>query len=156
MVPLTLLVVFWWKDLKHKRSALTFAITIIVLAFGFFGYIKISNKLKFYGNTDKYLLERTHNAAQIFHFGNKSYSGQFYSKGKLKAIRLSELKAYVNNKEVFMILIKDRDRSEIPETLMKQLDSVEGNRYKTLFRFSGNTTESSNGAIDEYLYNIKY
>ncbi len=150
MVPLTLLVVFWWKDLKYKRSALTFAITIIVLAFGAFGYFKISNKLKFYGNTDKYLLERTHGVPRIFHFGNKSYSGQFYSKGKLKAIRLSELKAHVNNKEVFMILIKDRDRSKIPETLMKQLDSVEGNKHKTLFRFSGNTTESSNGAIDEY------
>lgn len=141
MVPLALLVVFWWKSLKYKQGALTLTIAIILLAFGVFGYARISNKLKFYENTDKYLVERIPNESRIFYLGNKSYSGQFYSKGKLEAIQLSELRAYINQKKAFVLLIKDRDRFKIPETIMIHLDSIDGNNRKTIFRFSGNSSE---------------
>lgn len=138
MVPLALLVVFWWKDIKYRKTVLTFAIAIPVLALAIFGYAKISNKLEIYAKTDKYLIGHIQGSGPIFHFGKKSYSGQFYSGGKLKTIRLDEVKERILGKEAFAIIIKNRDTSKIPKTILTHLSVLGRNNKKAIYWFSGN------------------
>ncbi|MEM8506732.1 MAG: glycosyltransferase family 39 protein [Bacteroidota bacterium] len=149
MTPLALLLVFWWKDLKFKKAALILAAVIPVLACLVFGYAKISNRLEFYANTDKYLVIGTQDTAALFHFGTTSYSGQFYSKGRLKAMELNALKAHINGKKEFAIIIKNRDLSKIPKTVIKQLSPIEFNNTKMVYRFPGNDNASLKGTVDK-------
>ncbi|MEM1258436.1 MAG: glycosyltransferase family 39 protein [Bacteroidota bacterium] len=144
MVPLTLLVIFWWKGIKYRKMALAFAFAIPALAFAIFGYATISNKLEVYAKTDKYLIENVRGSKPIFHFGKKSYSGQFYSKGRLRTIQLNEVKERLLGKEAFAIIIKNKDTSKIPETILKHLNPLGRNANKGMYWFSGKGQDSLN------------
>lgn len=137
MVPLALLVVYWWRDLKYKKPAIVFALILPILALGVYSYAHATNKLEFYANSDKGFVEKAHNEIPIFHLYAKSYSGEFYSKGRMKIKQLNEIEDYVHNEQSFEILIKNRDISKIPIDILNKLKTIKMTNKKTFYRFQG-------------------
>lgn len=137
MVPLALLIVHWWKDLKYKKIALTCALLVPVASFGIYSYALTTNQLKFYANSDKQFVEKIQNELPTFHLYVKSYSGQFYSKGKIEVKQLHEIENYVHDEKPFEIIIKNRDTSTVPATILNRLEPIDFTHKKTFYRFKG-------------------
>lgn len=142
MVPLALLVVVWWKEIKPKKSIVAIALLLPVLALGVYTYAQTTGKVEFYANTDKqFVKEAEELSLPVFHLDKKSYSGQFYSRGKIKAIRLNELQTQISSKEPFIMVVKNRDTSKIPTAIFEYLKPMTFSNTKTLYLF---TIENNN------------
>ncbi len=136
MVPIALLIIFWWKEFKNKKSALIIALSLPVIALGGYSYLYITNQVAFYANSDKHFVQNTQDlATPLFHYRKKSYSGQFYSKGKIEAIQLDEIQEQLHNKIPFTLIIKHKDTSRIPYTLLKNLTPISTNNKKKCYGF---------------------
>ena len=145
MVPTALLVVFWWKDIKYKKVTISITLLVPIIAFGIYTYAEITNKLEFYANSDKQFVNEAKNLSlPLFHFGMKSYSGQFYSQGKLEIIHLKDIEDKINNNTPFLMVIKNRDVSSIPDTIFKHLKHKTFNNTKTTYLFSIENNNKSN------------
>ena len=63
--------------------------------------------------TDKYLIEKNYdNLIPLYYYNTKSYSSQFYSKGKSKSITKEELEKLVNDSSTFFIIIPKKKKEE--------------------------------------------
>ena len=107
MVPIALLTQYFWEKIENKKAAI---LTSLVLPFLILIAIVLSlfnNNLERYSNTDKYLLKETIGTTDLnlYYLSDKSYSSQFYSKGKIKSISEEILKQKVNEEEVFKIIV---------------------------------------------------
>lgn len=136
MVPLALLVVYWWNELRYRKIIVAFAFFIPIITIGIYAYAKVTDNVDFYANSDKQFVEVTHNLIPIFHFGRKSYSSQFYSRGKIKSIQLNKIEEHIFNESPFLVIIKNKDKSKIPEIILKELIPIEVSNNKTLYQFS--------------------
>ena len=127
MVPVALLISFYWNDLTYKKRIINGALIFPILALFLYIALTISGKKEFYMNSDKYLIEN--NAQEnipIYHWKNKSYSGQFYTKGAIKVIednpKLTE-QLSLNNSFILLIPHKKlKDISSKNKSLLKEMD----------------------------------
>lgn len=137
MAPIALLMIYWWKGFKYKATVIKFILAIPTFVLGVYGYAQIANKVEFYSNSDKYFINEMKNfSVPLFHYTNKSYSGQFYSKGKLRAIHLEKLQENINEKIPFSVIVKNKDTSKISAYTLERLKTVSVNYKKTLYLFS--------------------
>lgn len=137
LVPTALLMIYWWKDYKNKKLLISVgSIFPVLVIIGFF--VLLSGKLDNYLNSDKYFLESQKvvtekNETPVFYWKNKSYSSQFYSRGKIKIIKdnndLDTILKY--NKEI-LLLIHTKQLNEISEKYKTQMTQLDSN-YKTSF-----------------------
>ena len=69
----------------------------------------------------KYLVQQSiDDGTTLYALLFKSYSSQFYSKGRVKVITPTELENMVNNSKIFSVIIQDRHKRQIaPEILGK-------------------------------------
>jgi len=135
LVPIALLMVYWWKDYKLKKTALIIGSIFPVAVFAFFG-VFLSGKLDPYVNSDKYLLETAakidpQSKVPIYYFERKSYSGQFYTKGKATLINdKRELDSVSHlHEKLFLIKLKKSD-FQISSELQSHSTLIDSN-YKT-------------------------
>ncbi len=137
MVPLALLTTYWWNDIKHSkniiRASLLFPIFILIFYIG----LTISGKKEFYFKTDKYLIENhSDKNLPIYHWQKKSYSGQFYSKGKIEAIKNNdELKNKLLQQESFLVIIPHKKINKIDPKSIISLKEIEVNNDKGIYLF---------------------
>ncbi len=138
MVPVALLILHWWEEIKHKKRIITIALIIPIVAFFIFVTATLTNKANFYINSDKYFIEQHINdEIPIFHWQSKSYSGQFYSKGKLKALENNQaLKEQLSLKKPFLLIIPHKKIKNIDEYTMNQLKELETNYKKSIYIFN--------------------
>ena len=115
--------------------------TIIVVSLIFPGLVAVTtilslvnNNLEFYSKTDKYLLQNIEDfEGNIYYLGRKSYSSQFYSKGKIQNISIENLKSKTTENETFKVIIKNKDYDKIEESVTKNLKLLDFNSKNKIY-----------------------
>ena len=134
IVPIALLIDYYWAEIKMKK-------TIIVVSLIFPGLVAVTtilslvnNNLEFYSKTDKYLLQNIEDfEGNIYYLGRKSYSSQFYSKGKIQNISIENLKSKTTENETFKVIIKNKDYDKIEESVTKNLKLLDFNSKNKIY-----------------------
>ena len=93
--------------------------------------------MDFYVNSDKAFIENhIKENFPIYHWENKSYSGQFYSKGNIQAIKNNaNLKAQIELNNPFLIIIPHKKVKNIDKSYMNLLEELETNNKKGIYLF---------------------
>ncbi|MCY4560938.1 MAG: glycosyltransferase family 39 protein [Flavobacteriaceae bacterium] len=138
MVPIALLVTSWWNEFRRRKVFLLIGVSISILMFSIVSLGLLLGTLKVHSNTDKYLIENIEEGFPLFHFDNKSYSSQFYSKGKIISIDEIDLENKISNQEHFRIIMNTKDTIKLSPIVLSQLKALDNNNKKTLF---GNSYE---------------
>ena len=137
MVPIALLITHYWEEIKHKKRIITVALAIPILAFFIFVTASLTNKADFYINSDKMFIENNSDKnIPMYHWENKSYSSQFYSKGNIKTIE--DNAGLTNNlklKKPFLIIIPHKRVKDVDLESMKLLKVIESNYKKSIYIF---------------------
>ncbi|REE79933.1 dolichyl-phosphate-mannose-protein mannosyltransferase [Lutibacter oceani] len=138
MVPIALLITYWWEDLKYPKRIIDIGLVFPILALVVYIAISFTSKKDFYINSDKYFIEQHINDnLPIFHWETKSYSGQFYSKGKLKAMENAQaLTEQLSLKKPFLLIIPHKKIKNIDENTMSQLKELASNYKKSIYIFN--------------------
>lgn len=111
IVPIALLVTYFWNELKQKKLVIGIALIIPILSFIALIIGASTNKVEYLSKTDKYLIEKNYdNQIPLYYYNTKSYSSQFYSKGKSKSISKNELDKLINNSDSFFIIIPKKKK----------------------------------------------
>ena len=135
MVPVTLLVCHYWENLKFKRFQLGISIFIPILILISYSFKDIRALVE--SKSDKALIEKTNNHfAPIYSLKVKSYSSQFYSKGKIKKIDFEELENLIEDNNSFFIVIKENKIDSIMLETKKKLKNVYERSDKTLYSYN--------------------
>jgi len=134
MVPIALLTQYFWEKIENKKAVILTSLIfpfliLITLAFSLF-----NNNLERYSNTDKYLLKETIGTTDLnlYYLSDKSYSSQFYSKGKIKSISEEILKQKVNEEEVFKIIIPNKFINNLNPVIVDKLQILGSNQKSKL------------------------
>ncbi len=133
MVPIALLIIYWWTEIKYRKIIVRMVLILSIVVSAVYGYALTTNTIKLYANSDKFFVEGK-KGRELFHFAKKSYSGQFYSNGKLKSIQLEELERIIDDKKPFDLIIKKRDLELIPKKVFKNLKEIDSNHKKILYK----------------------
>ena len=133
-VPIALLVVHYWRGIRAGlQIARLMTVGVMLLCF-FYTYAIATGKNGYYLKSDKYLLEQIKDKNKaVFHFKSKSYSGQFYSNGRLKKLKTEQWDAIQKYKGSYLI-IKNRDLEHIPKEVGKRLVRIDKNKHKPLYK----------------------
>ncbi|OSY87732.1 glycosyltransferase [Tenacibaculum holothuriorum] len=135
MVPIALLVTHFWKNIKQQKLVIGISLVIPILALFAFIYGSFSNKIETLSNTDKYLIEQNIKDDTVIYFHpEKSYSSQFYSKGKIKNISEEELIQLINNSTPFYLVLPKNQEKNTLNIIGKKLIMVDENKKNKLFR----------------------
>ena len=153
MIPIALLLEYYWKTIQNKKTAillsLIFPILIILITILSF----LSNNLEFYSKTDKFLLSNTeYFPNEIYYLGNKSYSSQFYTEGKIKNISTENLKIKLNSKDEFHIIIENKKLDQIDSSILKKLKLLNFNKFSGIYEKKEKTNKSKSTFINEIFY----
>ncbi len=135
MVPIALLITYWWKDITYKKSIIGVGLAFPALAFLLFLAVSLSGKKEYYSNSDKYLIEEhIGDGIPIYHWQNKSYSSRFYTKGNIKAIENNDkLKEKLDSKNPFLIIIPHKKIDQIDRHDMELLKEIDLNYKKGIY-----------------------
>ena len=138
MVPIALLTQYFWEKIENKKAAI---LTSLVLPFLILIAIVLSlfnNNLERYSNTDKYLLkEQIENTdLNLYYFGDKSYSSQFYSKNKIKSLTEVNFKKKVKQEEAFQIIIPNKLLNIIDPEIVDRLQVLGSTEKSKLYLYS--------------------
>lgn len=136
MIPIALLMVYWWEQfLNKKRLLLVGSIFPVLVIMALITY-SFTDKWDPYMNSDKYLLANLQdnpalNTAPIYYWNQKSHSGQFYSNGAVQEVtNKKELNSVIEiNNKLILVILKKRLK-DIPEYLRTKMTLLESN-YKT-------------------------
>ena len=135
MVPVTLLVCHYWENLKFKRFQLGISIFIPILILISYSFKDIRELVE--SKSDKALIEKTNNHfAPIYSLKVKSYSSQFYSKGKIKKIDFEELENLIEDNNSFFIVIKENKIDSIMLETKKKLKNIYERSDKSLYSYN--------------------
>jgi len=137
IVPIALLITHWWKEILHRKKIIGIGLIFPFLAFIIFITATVTDKKEYYLNSDKYLIEKhLEENLPIYHWEEKSYSGQFYTKGNLKVIKDTlELKEHISSKEPFLIIIPNKKIKNIYKEEISLLQKLDSNYNKSIYLF---------------------
>ncbi|NOR29098.1 MAG: phospholipid carrier-dependent glycosyltransferase [Lutibacter sp.] len=135
MVPIALLITHWWKDLVNKNRIVFGSLLFPTIAFLLLIGLTISGKKEFYMNSDKYLIENiSEKNLQIYHWQKKSYSGQFYTQGAIKAVKDTlELNKLISEKKPFLMIIPHKKIKKIDKKSIQNLEQIDSNNKKGMY-----------------------
>jgi len=140
MVPIALLITYFWKSIRKKTALITVSLIIPSLAIIIFMAGVFNPKLEYYINSDKYLINNhvKNKDIKLYYLGEKDYSSQFYSKGAITSISNLELSEKINQESSFMILIFKKHVHKLSEVERNKLDLVDSNSRTDLYKFELN------------------
>ncbi|NJB81696.1 ArnT family glycosyltransferase [Wenyingzhuangia aestuarii] len=136
-IPLGLLVIHYFESFKkHKGWFIAASVVPVALVFGFIGVNTVYTDTN-WQNTDKHLLNTIDKeTATIYAWEFKSYSSQFYTKGKIKTIEnSSELDSVMNSQTSFYLLSRNSHYKSMPNELKQRLTFIGKNKKSQLFEF---------------------
>ncbi|WP_275316306.1 ArnT family glycosyltransferase [Tenacibaculum bernardetii] len=137
LIPIALLAVHFWKDIKQKTTIITISLIVPIATIFVYGFGLMNNNMETYANSDKYFIQDScKKGIQIYHHKTKSYSSQFYSKGKVKSIKSEELERVLKSENPFYLIIskKNSKKTTIDSNLNYSL--IDSNKKKKLYLFS--------------------
>ena len=129
-IPMALWIHHYWDEIKLKilflKIGLAFPFLILITYLSGFANSILEN------NTDEYLVKNTKNIP-VYALDFKSYSSQFYTKGKIKIVDTITLHNLILNKDDFNILI-DHSRLKLLSTkLQESLTPIESNKKRAMY-----------------------
>ncbi len=134
MPPIALLVVYFWDDIQRKKTNVIISMILPVLAAITLIVGLFNNNLEMYSNTDKYLIEAQGEFNEpLYYLGKKSYSSQFYSRGKVKSISYDELRDKINRKENFYVIIKNKTLRRNPDYSISELKEMDASMKNKMY-----------------------
>ena len=133
MIPIALLITHYWPTLEQKKSIFYIAVSLPILLVGAYFFEPVQKILS--SNTDKILvLHPEVESTELYVFPFKSYSGQFYSQGKIKTITPDALEKMVKDSTSFSIIIKKRHLEDLPSEVMSKLKLLSERRKDGLYQ----------------------
>lgn len=134
MVPITLLAVHFWKEIKQKKLLIGISLIIPVLALAALIYGTSTHKIAEYSNSDKYFIQQTcKKEIPLYHFNTKSYSSQFYSAGKINSLPKEKLDSIIALNTAFYLIIPKREISQISKDNLLKMKELDKNQKKKIF-----------------------
>ncbi|SFS77030.1 ArnT family glycosyltransferase [Lutibacter maritimus] len=137
MVPIALLITYWWEEFKHVKQIVYISLIFPGLALILFIGIQFNPKLEYYINSDKYLISNnTTKEIPLYCWKIKSYSSQFYSKGAVKVIKNEqELINHLNKGNSFLLLISHKRFKKMDPVYLKSLQEIDKNNKNGMYLF---------------------
>lgn len=134
MVPVALLIVYFWKEVKNKKTYLAIGIGIPVTLL----FLLVSGLASplYKNNTDKYLLENLNPEAPLYSLDQKSYSSQFYTQGKIQTIDQNQLVQLIQQKATGYVRISHKRWSTLPTELKTSLKEMDQHRKTAVYALS--------------------
>lgn len=132
MIPIVLLVVHEWEKIKYRKRILAVGLFIPLAMF----VILLSGLAKpfFKDNTDKYFLAHpVLSSNTVFSLDDRSYSSQFYSKGKVKQINSRQLDSLLKLKLQFAVLIEKNKWTGLRALELNEIIRITENKRKGVF-----------------------
>ena len=121
MIPIALLITESWTTFKRKKNILTIALSLPMLLFGAYFLKPVQQAIA--ESTDKYIVQQSFNdGTTLYALLFKSYSSQFYSKGRVKVITPEELESLINSSKIFSVIIQNRHKSRIAPEILRKLN----------------------------------
>ncbi len=136
MVPVALLIVHWWPTIKIKKSLVIASLSLVGVCVLFLVGAVATNAVEQYANSDKYFIENHPEQIKIdefYHYGNKSYSSQFYSNGVVQDISLEELKKKEDAFWPFCFIVKKRDVKHLEGLDLSKFELIDQNEKKLFY-----------------------
>jgi len=134
MIPIALLVVHHWSSLKTKKTILYMAVGLPILLISSY-FLEPTQKI-LSESTDKNLVFHPQvEPSRLYAFPFKSYSSQFYSKGKIKVITPNTLEKMVEDSTSFSIIIKKRQLEDLSPKVMGKLKLLMERRKDNLYHY---------------------
>lgn len=134
LVPIALLVNYYWDEMKKKKTIITISLIFPTLVIITTLMSAVNNNLEFYSNTDKYLLQQVDGINEnIYYLGNKSYSSQFYSSGKIQGVSPEILKNKIIENETFKVIISNKKLDKLEPALINTLELLDYNNRSGIY-----------------------
>lgn len=132
MVPLALLILHHWEELKDKKTYGYIAVGIPLVLFA--AYFSKPTQTAISNSTDKYLVLHPQVApSNLYALSFKSYSSQYYSEGKIKLVSMPELEEMVQDDAAFGIIIQNRHLDQIQPKLMEKFKPLRVEKKDALY-----------------------
>jgi len=137
MVPVALLITHYWKAVRKKKAIIVCCLALPLLALFASLFGSFSGQLEYFANSDKYLIQDdVKEGDRILHLNKKSYSSQFYSKGKVESIAINELENIIkSNRHKFKIIIKNKEFENLSLRCRKKMTVLEKNQKKNIYEY---------------------
>ena len=148
LVPLALLVVYWWENYNRKNVLLGVAGFFPIVACITFVFFFVPGNLNEKLNTDKLLLQQglrvnVDKNIQVFYWGNTSYSSEFYTHGLAQSVfNQNELEAIIKDYDSILFIISKKKLAEIDQKILDQFQLIDFN-YKTNIYLRKNELENN-------------
>jgi 4-amino-4-deoxy-L-arabinose transferase-like glycosyltransferase len=134
MIPLALLGLHFWKEIKQKRLIIISSLIIPFATIATYGFGLYDHNIEKYANSDKYLIEQSYKEEiQLYHYNTKSYSSQFYSLGNVKSINDEELNSKIKEEREFYFIISKSDVARISGLITKNFKLLDSNNKKSIY-----------------------
>jgi len=136
MAPIALLAIYFWDTIRNKKGLIIISSVLPVLMVIALSVGLLTRSLEQYSNTDKYLIkgQLDNDASGLYYYGTKSYSSQFYSKGKVVSIDHEGFLKMIEKGETFIIIIPDKSLKKIEKDDLEKLQKIRSNYKKGLYQ----------------------
>lgn len=137
MVPIALLINYWWSEFRSRKKILGISLLFPVLACLLYVVVLIGGKSSYYANSDKFLIENHYDGTvPLYHWQQKSYSSQFYTKGNVKSLEdVDKLSKRIDENQPFLVIIPHKRIANIDVSTMTQLQELDSNYKKGIYLF---------------------
>ncbi|MBI9041149.1 glycosyltransferase family 39 protein [Lutibacter sp.] len=137
MVPIALLITYWWEEFKNIKRIIYISLIFPGIALLIFIGMQFTSKSEFYINSDKHIIENIPDKnIPLFYWQDKSYSSQFYSKGKIKVIENEQaLTTHFNTDNSFLIIIPHKRFKKMDPVYVKSLQEIDKNNKNGMYLF---------------------
>ncbi len=137
MVPIALLITYWWDEFKNIKRIIYISLVFPTIALLFFIGMQFMPKSEFYINSDKYLIENNSiENIPMYYWQTKSYSSQFYSKGKIEVLKNEqELLTHLSADNSFLIIIPHKRLKKMDPSYLKSLQEIDKNYKNGIYLF---------------------
>ena len=133
MVPFALLLVHYWGDLNFSSKQLALALTLPLTVCGVYFSGRVNSV--FENSSDKFLIEKLNlEKNQLIAVERKSYSSQFYSKGKIGFMSLDSLSGTTKKDTSLIYFIEHKHFAKLPEETKLELNVVDQNKKKGAYQ----------------------
>ena len=134
MVPFALLLVHYWGSVRFSNKQLAVALVLPLSICGVYFSGRVN--AVFENSSDKFLIEKLAlEKNQLIAVERKSYSSQFYSKGKIGFMSLDSLSGTTKKDTSLIYFIEHKHFAKLPEETKLELNVVDQNKKKGAYQW---------------------
>ncbi|SFI92345.1 4-amino-4-deoxy-L-arabinose transferase [Kaistella treverensis] len=130
-VPLALFVATYWDSIKYKKAYVWSALVVPILSVLIILLYFVPGVFENNTNTDKYIL-KNYKGEKLFYLGEKTYSSQFYSKGRVKTVPVEKLDSLKSADKNFLLLVRKRNLESVQNS--PEMIKLDESRKSILFK----------------------